>query len=333
MDNHLNLKQATTAIYKKITSLDFERLDISDYNKQYIRRLIPVLHYYLDIYAYCIKEGLHKCNKALEELILIDYGGGSGFLSMMAKQVGIGTVIYIDLNENSVETIRILKKKTGIGPDIILQGDSRTLSEWCLSKQINPDLLISTDVIEHIYNLSDFFSDLTLINDQLKMIFTTASNPYNPFVTYRLRRFMRGCETGNIEKPNYYTKRLLYIQKTFPQMSDTTLKKWSKQTRGLIYEDIYQAITNNEYPTQPDRFNTCDPETGNWAERILPIQKYKEIAQPFHLSVSLQKGFYNTRRTKKWKSVVLIVLNRIINHSGKTGFFLSPFILLSFGRK
>ena len=329
----IDYKTATTAVYHKIAALNFEQLAISDYNKAYIRRITPALLYYLEIYVSCFQQGLAKGGKAPEELTLIDYGGGNGFLSMLAKQIGIRKVIYIDLNKQSVETIKILRQEIGIGPDIILHGSSSKLTEWCEKEGIRPDLLIATDVIEHIYNLSVFFSDLTKINDQMQMVFTTASTPYNPLVVCRLHRFMRGCETGRLKKPNYYTKRLRYIKKAFPQLGKTNTKRWAVRTRGLIYEDIYKAIENNERPLLLDAYNTCDPETGNWAERILSLWDYKDIVRPYHYSVSIQKGFYNTVRTKQWETVISIVCNQLINYSGQAGFFLAPFIILSFSRK
>lgn len=329
----INYKLATTQLYKKLSETDFSQLPISDYNKDYLKRLTPALLYYLDIYTLCFTDGLSRCDKPVEELTLVDYGGGNGFLSMLAKQIGIGKVIYVDLNEKSVETIKLLKEVVGIGPDVILHGDSTRLSEWCKTEGICPELLISTDVIEHIYDLSVFFRDLTDINDQMEMVFTTASTPFNPYVKSRLRRMMRGCETGNLIRPNYYKKRVNYIKKSFPKLSGKDVKKWAVRTRGLNYEDINKAVSNNERPLLLDAYNTCDPETGNWAERILSIREYKELVAPYNYKVHLEKGFYNTVRPKQWKTIASSLINLVIKYSGKAGFVFSPFILLSFSRK
>ncbi|MDD4516522.1 class I SAM-dependent methyltransferase [Massilibacteroides sp.] len=329
----IDYKIATTQLYKKISAVNFEALPISNYNKNYIRKLTPSLFYFLDIYTACFKNGLRNCNKGINELILVDFGGGSGFLSMLAKEIGIGKVIYIDINEKSVETIKLLKTEIGIGPDIILHGDSKKLSAWCTEQNIQPDLLIATDVIEHIYDLFVFFHDLIEINDQIKMVFTTASTPYNPLITRRLHRYMRGCETGRLEKPNYYTKRVNFIKKEFPNLGRINTKKWATRTRGLMYEDIHKAISKNERPLLVDAYNTCDPETGNWAERILPIRDYKELAKRYGYEVETEKGFYNIIRPKQWKSSISILVNQLIKYSGKAGFLLAPFIILSFGRK
>ena len=133
-----DIRQAAQALVSQLKAIDYERLPISKYNKRYIARLKPVLSYYMKIYADCILKGLESIGSSPEEITLIDYGGGSGFLSILAKQAGIGRVIYIDLNPDSVDTIRILKELVNTGPDIILHGDSDTLADWCSANKVKP---------------------------------------------------------------------------------------------------------------------------------------------------------------------------------------------------
>ena len=145
-----DIRQAAQALISQLKAIDYERLPISKYNKRYIARLKPVLSYYMKIYADCLLKGLESIGSSPEEITLIDYGGGSGFLSILAKQAGIGRVIYIDLNPDSVDTIRILKELVNTGPDIILHGDSDTLADWCSANKVKPQLLIATDLIEKL---------------------------------------------------------------------------------------------------------------------------------------------------------------------------------------
>lgn len=177
-----DIRQAAQALISQLKAIDYERLPISKYNKRYIARLKPVLSYYMKIYADCLLKGLESIGSSPEEITLIDYGGGSGFLSILAKQAGIGRVIYIDLNPDSVNTIRILKELVNTGPDIILHGDSDTLADWCSANKVKPQLLIATDLIEHVYDLSAFFANLVAIDNKMQMLFTTASTPFNPYV-------------------------------------------------------------------------------------------------------------------------------------------------------
>ncbi|MDH6306221.1 putative nicotinamide N-methyase [Parabacteroides sp. PF5-5] len=326
--NKNELISASKSLLARLQKVDYDRLPISDYNKQYIRKIYPALAYYMEIYADCLYRGISSSNLSPENITLVDYGGGSGFLSMLAKEIGIGQVIYVDLNPLSVETIKVLKHEVGTGPDIILPGSSDALADWCQARQIQPQLLIATDLIEHVYNLSAFFTDLCRINNEMELIFTTGSTPYNPFVKRKLHRFMKDCESGVAVSPGYYARREQYLRESFPELTEEQLKVWASCTRGVIYDDIKRAVETNHLPFPEDKYNTCDPETGNWAERILPIQRYRISLAPCNYHLSVKKGFYNTHRTNPLQSLLCQLINGLIRISGKAGLFLAPFITL-----
>lgn len=328
MEKH-NLAPLAASLAGRLQAIDYNRLPISDYNKQYIGNLKPALHYYLKIYADCLQKGIAVAQLSPTDITLVDYGGGSGFLSLLAKEAGIGQVIYIDLNPNSVQTIQLLKEETGTGPDHILHGSSDVLAAWCAENQRMPQLLIATDLIEHVYDLSPFFADLITINNRMQMLFTTASTPFNPYVKWKLHRIMKECESGTAESPNYYTLRKNYIKKNYPSLTEEEVKIWSSQTRGLNYTDIKKAIDNGILPLPDDAWNTCDPRNGNWTERILPIRAYSSLLAPWGYTVQTGKGFYNTDRKSPIAAFICKFINGMIRISGKAGLLLAPFILLS----
>ncbi|MBR5297608.1 MAG: SAM-dependent methyltransferase, partial [Parabacteroides sp.] len=101
----------------------------------------------------------------------------------------------------------------------------------------------------------------------------------------------------------------------------------------LIFSDIHKAIIQNNYPTLKDSYNTCDPSNGNWTERILPIETYRSIVQPYGFSVQIEKGFYNSQRKNKIFSFIVKCLNGFIKASGNIGFIFAPFIILTFRKK
>lgn len=328
----LDLQQTADALAARLQKIDYERLPISDYNKQYIGNLKPVLPYYMQIYADCLIRGLDTTGVSPSSLTLVDYGGGSGFLSMLAKEIGVGSIIYLDLNPKSAETIQVLKELTQTGPDVILQGDSETLATWCEKNGVKPQLLVATDLIEHVYQLEPFFADLMRINSQMQLIFTTASTPFNPYVKWKLHRLMKGCESGSLESPNYYTQREKYIREQKPYFSPAEVARWSKQTRGMTLGDIRQALDRMVLPHPTDPYNTCDPANGNWTERILPIQTYRSLA-PAGYMFQVKKGFYNDKRNNLFVGVFCKGLNFLIRYSGKAGLWLAPFLVLIYNRK
>jgi 2-polyprenyl-3-methyl-5-hydroxy-6-metoxy-1,4-benzoquinol methylase len=313
---------------KRLQSVAYESLAISDYNKRYIRRIFPALPYYMEIYADCLCKGMLSAGLPFRELTLVDYGGGSGFLSLLAKEAGIGQVIYIDLNPLSVETVGVLKKQLSVGPDIILHGDSAALVEACEARQLTPHLLIATDVIEHVYDLERFFQSFRQINPQMELLFTTASNPYNPLVKRRLRKFMQDCERGRALTDGYYARRTDFIREKYPFFTQEQTAAWSRCTRGLTYEDIVKTIELNHPPVPEDSYNTCDPATGNWAERILPIRYYRDLLQLYGYGLTIRKGFYNARRRSRLASFLFRLANALIRYSGPLGLCLAPYILL-----
>ncbi len=316
-----DIRQAAKTLVSQLKAIDYERLPISKYNKCYIARLKPVLSYYMKIYADCLLKGLESVGSAPKDITFIDYGGGSGFLSKLSKQAGIGRVIYIDLNPDSVDTIRVLKALAGTGPDIILHGDSDTLADWCSANKVKPQLLIATDLIEHVYDLSAFFDNLAAIN-KMQMLFTTASTPFNPYVKRKLHRLMTTWEK------EYYALRLHYIHLHFPALSPAEAKEAARKTRGLTFPHIRKAVENGSYPLLKDAFNTCDPRNGNWTERILPIETYRSLAKPFGYQVQIGKGFYNTDRPNPISALISSGINGLIRISGKAGFLFAPFITL-----
>ncbi len=328
-------EQTAERLTRQLQAIDYDRLPISDYNKQYIAHMKPVLGYYMRIFAQCLRRGLELTGMQPADITCVDYGGGSGFFSLFAKAAGIGRILYVDLNPLSVHTVSVLRQETGLGPDVVLEGNSDRLAAWCLAQQIHPQLLIATDLIEHVYDLSPFFGDLMRINPEMHLLFTTASTPWNPLVVRRLHRMMDACEKGDRVLLNYYNARLRFIREQYPHLSEAEAEAWSQRTRGLIYADIRKAIDSGHCPPLPGRHNTCDPASGNWAERILPLSAYTGIAATHHYTLHVQKGFYNTERNNPIASRLFEWINRLIRMTGKAGFLAAPFILLLFspGRK
>jgi len=313
----------------RLLDVPYSTLPISSYNKAYIQRMMPAINYYLKIFGMCLQKGIKESGMTPEELTLVDFGGGSGFLSMLAKVFGVGKVIYVDHNPLSVQTATTLKEHIGIGADVILEGSSDELYRWCRKNQLKPEVLIATDLIEHVYDLKSFFGELLEINSSMKMYFTTASTPFNPYVKWKLRKIMVSCESGQGETPNYYTKRFDYIRHHFPELTEAEAKDWAICCRGLTFKDIHMSIPTGLKPCPSDRWNTCDPENGNWTQRILPIRKYYKILTPYDYKVKVSKGYYNEQRSSSLMATISRLLNKLIHLTGSFGYIAAPFIVLS----
>lgn len=297
-------------------------IDTDDYHRQYLERMVPVADYYFDIYRHCLDNLARHLDFPLRQATLVDYGGGHGLLSIVAKQSGWGQVIYIDNDSRAATTAAHLSKALNAEPDFILNGNSSLLNNFCTTNHIAPHAIAGMDVIEHIYCLDDFFNDILSIKQARPlMIFTTASNPANKIICRRLHKYMHGDESGSNENPNFLTLRYEYIRDCFPQMSEQMAIRWAKQTRGLIYDDIYAAIESNTPHLLADPHNTCDPRTGSWTERILPFDDYRQILMPYSYSLTIENGWYNTRHHFPKNFVA-----RLLNHIDSVR--LAPFVTL-----
>ena len=297
---------------QQLKALDYQRLPISDYSRHYILRMLPDIEYYLDIYQRSLDLMLRQVGKKASEVTMIDYGGGHGFLSFTAKKMGIGKVIYIDINPHAAETARVLATELGNGPDHVLQGDAGILRKWCQLNAILPDALLGMDVIEHIYRLEDFFSDIFATNPHIYMLFTTGSTPFNPHVAKRLHRIMQADELGHDGQEGFFQLRKKHILKHYPEMKDWEADIWATDTRGLTYPDILTAIDTHTPNTDIDTYNTCDPTTGSWTERILPITTYQTMVAPYHAKVSIRLGHYNVYR-KGLKGILSRLANLLLH--------------------
>ena len=310
---------------QRLNDIDYDNLPISSYSRQYILRMLPNLEYYLDIYHRCLKQTFQQLGKRPSDITIVDYGGGHGFLSLVAKEMGVGRVIYTDINPQAVETVQVLSKELGSGPDSIVLGDARALRQWCTNNNVTPDALLGMDVIEHIYRLEDFFADIYVTNPCIYMLFTTGSTPYNPWVVRRLHRIMQADEQGHNGQPGFFQLRKRYILSHYPEMKDIEADSWAADTRGLVYPDILTAVDTHTPYRDIDPYNTCDPATGSWTERILPITSYQSLVQPFHATVNVIPGFYNTYR-KGVKGLISRMLNPLLRISLFRP--LAPFITL-----
>jgi hypothetical protein len=135
------------------------------------------------------------------------------------------------------------------------------------------------------------------------------------------------------EEKTYFSQRKDFILKNQTQLDETEIDKLAYLSRGKTYPDIRSLLSayaeTRKFP-QPlrDKYNTCDPETGNWSERIEPIAEYRRLATESGFQASFAAGFYNEKRNRKIDSCFFHTLNFLIRHTGHAGFFAAPYILI-----
>ncbi len=320
-----------------LSTLNTNNLALGEYQLDYLKHLLFHKKYFLSIYAQVLNEVLNNTAKQKEDILLVDYGAGNGLLGLFAKHCGFGKIIQVDTSAGCTESQRILAKQLNIAIDDHLNGDYEMLSRYILGA---PDALVATDVIEHIYDLNDFFSTLQRVNKNMVIVFTTASNDRNWWKKKILMRIQRKDEWEGYEGQNSNASLLPFrevrkrmIMEQLPNISSAHLNQLITHTRGLRYDDIIKACMayrdKNIFPGLIEHpTNTCDPASGSWTERFLSFGEYKNLFNSNGYTLFISDGYYNQYQSG-FKGKVLCLANILIKSLGKAGSRISPFIILT----
>lgn len=309
-----------------LRNIPLDELSISDYNKKYIRRMLPKMEYYADIYLNVIDFYCLTVDGFPYDHPVVDYGGGHGFLSILLKTLGAKHVIYVDNNPQSVAAAKAIKDHVGKGADVFICGEEEDLIEWCQNNEVKPSLLMGFDVIEHIYDLDKYFDNLFTAFPDMNHSYTTASVEKNIFKTRKLKKQMYLDEYGTDTKQGYFDIRKQFIKNEFPALTDEEAHLWAADTRGMNYKDILLTVSLKMDVTPKDDYNTCNPETGSWTERILTEKEYRDLISRHGGGLFILPGKYN-KSHKGIKKIVAKILNRLMRKE----YFrqrLQPFIFL-----
>ena len=116
--------------------------------------------------------------QTLRSMVLIDYAGGVGDLSLLAKELGIGTVIYNDISDELAKDARCLATAMNLVADHYVATDEIGLRTYLTSHDIVPDVLVSNDAIEHIYSIESFLDNIDQMSrGDFKLVLATVQIP------------------------------------------------------------------------------------------------------------------------------------------------------------
>lgn len=160
-----------------------------------------------------------------------------------------------------------------------------------------PNLVLGDAVVDSIYCLSDLLADLLALNPRMPMLFP-APNLRRRRLVRRLRKEQLQAEKNNREK------RKAFIAKIFPDMSESQCDLWAGQTRGLDYDDVLRAVDSESPNLLRDPYATCDPETGRWHHRLLPLDDYRQLLAPYDYRLDIEYGFPPRR---PWRSDTVLL--------------------------
>jgi len=312
---------------------------MAPYCRSYLQYIIQHRKYYCRIYVHILSLALAHSRMEKENTCLVDYGAGNGVLGIFAKFAGFHQVFINDITPDFLHAAKELAAALKIPVDGFIEGNINEVQS-CFSVD-KPGLIVGSDVIEHIYDLENFFTSIQQINPAMTTVFTTASNPFNPVKVWQLKKIQLKDELhggspdedtlyGELPEPSFISTRKIIIRDyAAGSLDETAIDAMAASTRGLIKKDIESAVdsyTKNKFlpvilnhPT-----NTCDPTTGSWSERLMSLQEYESVYAAAGFRVCCYNGFYNQYESSL-KSRLMLLLNKLIPF---TGHRLAPFICL-----
>jgi len=332
-----NFNEYIIAFEKKLELVVVDDITGALYIKKYLAHLLEHKKYYLAIYADVLHKLLQHSSKNKTCTLLIDYGAGNGLLGIFAKFCGFKKVFLNDIDTKFTDASGKLASQLNIKMDGYITGDIGAVQTYF--KNELPDAIIGTDVIEHIYNLDSFFKAIQQMNQSMVTVFTTASNPGNYFKVRMLKKMQLKDEMeggtpgdhiffGESALEPFLNVREKIIRKHSDGLSELKILELAKATRGMNKQDIVAAMdiynVSGQVPVPPHGANTCDPLTGCWTERILPIKTYRLLYNSAGFKTTFYNGFYNIYEIG-FKNYLKKILNAGIAIFGKK---IAPYIII-----
>ncbi len=325
-DNGRLINEKATLLLQRLQQLDVSKLGLPDfclhyYNSSHSSRLF----FSIETSAHLLYNAVSLVGKPIPTLTIMDYGAGVGTLYLLAKLIGCKTVIYNDHLEDWKKSAQLIAEAIDIHVDEYIVGDIDDCLQTLQSLNIQCDIITSRNVVEHIYNLENFFKAVSASQPQAIVYSSTTANKNNPASVVKHWLWHRKWEKI------FSGKRMVIIDRQSPGLTTYQKKKLAKATRGLAVEDLTQAVEEYRKSGQhPDPSlhgsNTCDPSNGVWAEHLLSEKEYRTFINENNYTVSFAPGFWDTHYSTKYMNTIGRTLNNIISKKGSGAKKLAPFI-------
>ena len=339
-----DVNSAAERLAQKLEALHIEKSGLSEYCARVLRDKREVLTAYLQIYTYVLSWGISSSKTPYSKLTVLEYGGGIGLISMLAKELGVGTVIYNDIYDVSHVGAQHLAGLLGLRAEHYVLGDVDDVIGYSESRKLHLDAVVSFDVIEHIYDIDAFLTRLASFpGPRLKIVMASGANMYSPPCAKKIMAFQRQCELQGREATfGFYDRDALrpyveirreIIRRACSTLTPQEVETLATRTRGMREDDIVRAVT--KYREQrvlpkelPHPTNTCDPYTGNWQEHLMEPSELVGVLSRAGFHADWFSGYFSGRHGSIVRRAFAKVGNAVIGLLDKRAIRLGKFYTL-----
>ena len=341
------LDEGAARLFALVSTLDVNSSSLSPYSKRYFADYQKRLFYSLECGVYILATAAASADKPLNKITLLDHGAGLGMICLLARASGFGKVVYSDVYDVSCMDAEWIGSALNLKADAYLCGQTDEVYRQARTADLSPDVVTSRNVVEHVYDLDDFFVQ-TAQNParEMSLVVATTANPANFLVDQYTKRIQRRAElhgtSGKWAKERdvalpFFAVRERVIREAYPSLSADDARSLAKGTRGMWKPDVLKAVSEFNStgvmpspPTHPT--NTCDPLTGNRTEHLLAAEEYLTIARKAGWEGQVYAGFYNTRYSRPLFNLLARFANALIRLTRFRRVGLAPFVVFSFRR-
>jgi 2-polyprenyl-3-methyl-5-hydroxy-6-metoxy-1,4-benzoquinol methylase len=319
------IEAACEELLIKIPQLPIDEMPFEPFFKWYFQHChLSRPRFSLRTSARLLHQALSSVNKPLEQVILMDYGAGLGTMYIIAKMIGVGKVIYNDLLPEFATPAIAVDKALGYVMHEYIIGDTKATCEQLKEKNIEVDIILSRNVLEHIYDLKEFFATIHHYQPKAVLFNSTTANWNNP-AAHLQHRWIHYKAKKTLAKP-----REAHIAALAPELSAAEVSNLNSkisnyggpQLDNLVLE---YARTKKLPPLKNDYDNVCEAN-GNWCEHMIPFKDYKAAAPNYELS--FKAGFWDEDYPNPLKRLVGRSLNLLTKVLGSRGYLSSAFIYI-----
>ena len=314
-------------LYKKLFSLPVYDLNFAPMPLEYyLARHHERKFFSVQTAAEMLYRSIKLKGKPVAELTIMEYGAGLGSLFLLSKMIGVKTVVYNDILQDMTDAAIATAKYLQVPIDLFIAGDHKPTIAELKEKGIECDIILSRNVVEHIYDLNEFYYDMSVGQPNALVYFSTTANFHNPATVWYHKGIHKKYEKEFVEK------RRAIIEKQLRNLPEAELNQLAIATRGLAVQDLDNAIllyAKNKTLPDPSKFytNTCDPENGLWYEQVIPVSEYKQIIESKGYKLTVLPAFWDTHYSSGIKTFVGKTMNFITNLLGaKAGLTTTAFI-------